>query len=299
MTDKQGPMNPMNKAVERFRAKVRPRTDSDVDKAERELDALTVSMGNLYSDLNNKISTAIENAACEPVQLSWLPTATARVSIFSPIGDKDLDNRHGYIEFKSSWGSLTVYGPALNTTDESVFLALLHFIKKKQRATIKVNYREICRVLGLSYQTRNMKRIKTAIKKLALTSLDFELKDKDGTWGVERILKSAKGTKDYSTVEVDPWFFSKFLKNDITMLDLQFRQKLKGDIAKCLYRFLSSHRGIQSYRIETLIMALNMNQSREMKYHTRALKSAFTQLQKKKFLTYSFRRGVFENIKIL
>mgnify|MGYP002725683651 CR=1 FL=1 len=283
-----------NKAVQRFKARVGTKSAAEVDKFEKDLASISAPLGDI---INRKIVSAIEKAAGEPVQLSWLPTDTARSSIFSPIADRDLDQLQGKLVFRSSWGILTVHGPPLNVTDESVFLALLHFVRKEKKAAIKVNYRQICKTLGLSYQTKNIRRIKKAIKNLALTSLDFELKD--GTWAIRAILQSAKGVKDYSTIEIDPWFFSKFLANEITMLDLKFRQSLKGYVVKCLYRFLSSHRGPQSYRIETLIMALNMNPTQELKYHTRALMGAFSQLRNKKFLTYKFKAGVFSDIKIL
>ena len=197
------------KAIERYKAKVGNRTDAEIDQYEKDLAAISMPLGQVYSDINKRISAAIEKVAGEPVQLSWLPTDTARSSIFSPIADRDLERQHGKIVFSSSWGTLTVHGPPLNVTDESVFLALLHFVSKEKKAVIKVNYRQICKILGLSYQTKNIRRIKAAIKNLALTSLDFELKD--GTWAIERILKSAKGAGDYSTIEIDPWFFSKFL----------------------------------------------------------------------------------------
>ena len=286
-----------NRAVERLKARVGTRSAAEVAKYEKELAAISIPLGEIYSNINKRISSAIEKAAGEPVQLSWLPTDTARSSIFSPIADRDIEKRLDKIVFSSSWGTLAVYGPPLNVVDESVFLALLHFVSREKKAVIKVNYRQICKILGLSYQTKNIRRIKAAIKNLALTSLDFELKD--GTWAIERILKSAKGAGDYSTVEIDPWFYSKFLVNEITMIDLKFRQSLKGYVAKCLYRFLSSHRGPQSYRTETLIMALNLNPTQELKYHTRGLKGAFSQLKNKKFLTYRFKDGVFSDIRIL
>lgn len=283
--------------VERLRAKVGEKTDAEIEAWEKQLATLSRSPGDIYAEINKTIENTIQQAAGDPVQLSWLPTDTARASIFSPISDRDLDKRHDAIVFASSWGTLTVHGPPLNTTDEGVLLALLHAIMKERSPVVKVNYRALCKVLGLTYQTHNRRRIRAAIQKLALTSLLFELKG--GVWSVERILKSAKGAVDYSTVEIDVWFFSKFLANEITTLDLDFRQSLKGDITKSLYRFLSSHRGYQSYRVETLVMALNMNPTQEMKFHTRALKRAFSELRKKKFCTYRFKDNVFENIKLL
>jgi hypothetical protein len=156
----------------------------------------------------------------------------------------------------------------------------------------------MCEMLKISVQGRNYARIKNSIQKLAQTSFLFELKD--GNWSVERILSKAKGSKNYGTIEVDQWFFSHFLKNEITRLDMNFRQSLRGDIVKCLYRFLISHRGVQRYYTETLIEALNMNQDRDIRFNRRALKSAFGQLRNRGFLSfiYNQKSDLFDNIEL-
>ncbi len=129
-------------------------------------------------------------------------------------------------------------------------------------------------------------------------SFDFELKD--GTWSIERILSRAKGSKDYGTIEIDPWFFSHFLENEITDINLEFRQSLRGDVTRCLYRFLTSHRGSQRYYINTLVDALNMNPERPLKKNRDTLKRAFGQLQNRGFLSFQYnsKTNMFLNIEI-
>ena len=238
------------------------------------------------AELDKKIITAIRKDAFAPVQLSWLPTKSARSSFFSPMAKADIKGALTDKTFKSSWGSVTVSGPALTVADEGVFLGILVFVKENKSPTVKINFKRMCEMLKISVQGRNYGRIKNSIKKLAKVSFDFELKD--GTWSIERILSRAKGSKDYGTIEIDPWFFSHFLENEITRLDMNFRQSLRGDVVKCLYRFLISHRGTQKFYTGTLIEALNMNEDRDIRFNRRALKSAFGQLRNRGFLTFGY-----------
>ena len=249
-----------------------------------------------FKKIDKQILSTLQKESSRPVQLSWLPTRTARTSFFIPISDRDLKDAYTDIEYKSAWGTVSISGPPLNTVDEGIFLALLYYVKEKQSPVVKVNFKRICEILKISVQGRNYARIKKGIKKLAKTSFDIELKSK--TWTVERILNRAKGTSDYTVIEIDPWFYASFLNNEITRLDMNFRQSLRGDIAKCLYRFLSSHRGSQRYYLKTLVEAMNMSQDQDIKYHRRSLKAAFNQLQKRDFLTYRFRNDLFYDIKI-
>jgi hypothetical protein len=276
-------------------AKVVPTPDDEVDKFVAELDSKP--LGQIFADIDKGISDAIEKDAVRPVQLSWLPTDTARKSIFRPIADQKLEGNYTDFKRTSAWGTLEVSGPPLNMVDEGILLALLLEIRKARALKIKVNYKGICKSLKISDQTKNRNRIKLGIMKLRRTAFTFD--QKGGKWTIKNIIKEASGDKEYSHIELDPWFFDKFLKNEITMLDLEFRQTLKGDIVKSLYRFISSHRGTQTYRLETLVLALNMNLDRETRKNRDTLKRAFAQLKTKKFCTFRFKEDLFFNIKLL
>ena len=245
--------------------------------------------------INRTILTAIAEEASKPVQLSWLPTSAARVSFFRPVADQNLKAVHTDLTYKSAWGSLQVFGPGLNIVDEGIFLSILQCVKAEKKPVIKINLSQICRLLGISEQTKNRNRIKQGIKKLAQTSFTFEMRD--GAWSVEHILSKAGGKMDFSIIEVDPWFYSSFLSNEITLIDLKFRQSLRGDIVKSLYRFIKSHRGTQKYLLQTLIEVLNLDPNRELKLNRRALKAAFGQLRNKGFLSFKFKDDLFYDIR--
>ena len=285
----------MGKDIEKSIAKAR-KHHTKPDHIVDEYDTGLAVIAEKFREIDKKIHAQIVKDASTPLQLSWLPTKTTRSSFFAPIPKKNLNERYTAVIFKSSWGTVTVEGPPLNIADESVFLALLYFINKNRENQLKINYKAICDLLGVSYQTKNRRRIKGSIKKLSKTSLDYEMKD--GSWSVKRLLNDAFGLKDLAVVAVDHWFFERYLINEITTLDMNFRRSLKGDITKALYRFLNSHRGGQSYNISTLVLALNIDPNQALKEHRRALKAAFTQLKTKKFLTYKFKDDTFYKIKV-
>jgi len=282
--------------VAKMEKKGRP-TDEEVERYVDELAKASKPLSRIYYEIDKGISDAIEKDAVQPVQLSWLPTDTARKSIFRPIADYQLEGNYTNFKRTSGWGTLEVGGPPLNMVDEGILLALLLEVRKKRTLSIKVNYKSVCKSLNISDQTKNRRRIKLGIKKLRKVYFDFE--GKKGKTSIKNIIKAFAGDKEYSYIELDPWFFDKFLKNEITMLDLEFRQSLKGDITKALYRFLSSHRGTQRYYLETLVLALNMNIDKETKLNRITLKRSFAQLKTKKFCTYRFKDDLFYNIKIL
>lgn len=265
------------------------KSDADVSAAERRRREL--------ADIHRDISTAIGKEARKPVQLSWLPTKMARVSFFRPVADQKLKNTHTDVTHKSAWGSLQVFGPGLNIVDEGIFLAILQDVKAKKAPTVKLNFSHLCRLLGITVHSKNTKRIKLAIKKLSKTSFDFDLKD--GTWTVKHILTDASGNNDMSIVSLDPWLYDRFLSNEITLINLKFRQSLRGDITKSVYRFLVSHRGPQKYYLETLIDALNMDAGQELKINRNRIKRAFGQLRNKGFLSFKFRADLFYDIRIM
>jgi hypothetical protein len=246
------------------------------------------------SAIGRRIMTAIEKEMGHGKKVSYLPTETARTSIFSPISKIPAVSED--LVFKSSWGKMEVSGPRLNITDESVMLAILHEVRRFKSVIIKLNYQRICELLKIKPVSENRRRIKTAIAKLSKTSVTIELKD--GTWSIERILTRARGYESDLFIQVDDFFFKKFLVNEITLIDLNFRQKLRGDVTKALYRFLCSHRGVGRFFLSTLIAALNMDPKQPNFRNRASLKRAFSQLRKKGFLQFQFKDDLFFNIRI-
>jgi hypothetical protein len=250
----------------------------EVDAWEKELEAIKTG-----------IYRTMTRSAGAPEQLSvfsWMPTKAARCSIFRPIADQKLKQEYTELVFRSSWGNVEVSGPPLNITDEGVFLAVLQIAREQNSNRIKIVKKRICEILGISVQGKNYKRIDRAIIKLWKTS--FLIETKDGKYHGERLIEKMTGNVDFSWIMIDAWFFNNFLQNEITNLDMAFRQSLRGDVTKSLYRFLASHRGVQRYRTETLIDALNMPTDKDIKLNRSALKRAFNQLKARKYLSFKY-----------
>ena len=79
-------------------------TNAEVDRHDRALAAISKPLGEIYHQIDKKISQAIEKDAVRPVQLSWLPTDTARKSIFRPIADYKLEGTYTNFKRTSAWG---------------------------------------------------------------------------------------------------------------------------------------------------------------------------------------------------
>lgn len=249
--------------------------------------------------ITNEIEHKIKKQVLRHKQISWLPTEAARTSIFSPISDRNLRGHSTDLVVKTSWGRVEVSGPALNITDEDIFLALLHEVRRLKSITIKINYTNLCRAMGKTPHSKTNARIKRGIRRLAATNVYLETNCKQKYWSIERLISKAAGCRDYTAITVDGWFYDKFLENEIVLIDLRFRKNLKGDVAKALYRFLCTHRGCGRYAVATLVNALNMDSNQAEKKKRQTLKRAFNQLQQKKFLTFKFnpKSGVFFDIK--
>jgi hypothetical protein len=288
-------MSELTESMARARANL-VKTDQQVDAWENQTALMKAESDRIDREIDNKIYNAISKEASIPVQMSWLPTDTARISFFAPVSKQDLKITFTNLTFKSKWGAVSVQGPALNITDEGVFLALLCLIKEKKEPRIKVNFKRICEILGLKYQTNNRRKIKDSIIKLSTVSLIFKMKK--GQWSVKHILTDSSGDNEKAIIEIGKWFYSKYLINEITGIDMDFRKILTGDATKALYRFLSSNQGVQRYSVETLVEVLNMNKEQPVKYNRAVLKASFTQLQNKKFLTYKMDGDVFQNIRL-
>ena len=268
--------------------------DHEVTRFQKELDAI-----------DKKMLQAIQKDASKPEQLSWLPTRSARSSFFSPIADQNIkEDRLITRKFGKSkrYGLCTVKGPALNIVDEGIFLAILYFVKEQNTNIIKINYKAMCDLLGLTYQTRNRQRIKKGIEKLFGTYVKWEFKGIPDR--LRHILMDVSIDKEFSIIKVNRPFYDYYLRDEITLINLQFRRSLQGDVVKALYRFLVSHRGLQKYHVRTLVDVLNLNPEQDLKYHRRSLKRSFGQLRNKGFLSFQYdqkadqQSGMFYDIKL-
>lgn len=88
-------------------------------------------------------------------------------------------------------------------------------------------------------------------------------------------------------VILTPLFYKAFIADKsvkVSMLDIQTRFALSGEIAKALHRFMSSHSGALTCHFSKVAEAINMNTEQPAKEQRRLLKKAVDELIKHGFL---------------
>ena len=87
----------------------------------------------------------------------------------------------------------------------------------------------------------------------------FEILTKSGCGKITHMFQETSWDRKNTYVIIDRWFWEQFAAAEITFISLEFRQSLKGDVSKVLYRFLSSNDGTGIYKIKTLVACLGID----------------------------------------
>jgi hypothetical protein len=265
--------------------KVKPIDDIVADKDRALLDTLT-------KPFNAEREKLIKKALTKPEQLSFLPTQLCRSTIFHPLprkGRKALQAEPIILTLKTEWGTGEYEGRRLSVDDEDLLLCCLYLAKKHGTKQFLTTYTELQTLLGINPHPKYNQRLKDSFKRFGKASFFIDYAGKNDMWSIDHILKT-RAYKGKIRVVLDSDFYDEFLKS-YTLLSLPFRMKLKGDLAKLLFTFLSSHRNPVSYLTTTLAEALNMNPEgdKERYYLAKKLKIAFKELQAQGFLiNYSY-----------
>jgi hypothetical protein len=227
----------------------------------------------------------------EQLKLAFMPTEIARTSPFFPMSRTEMKERSLYKDFiiKNRWGAIKVSGPKLSIQDESVLLAILFLAKKYKNEKIQTNYSELCEIMGVSRGTTQYMSIAECLKRLTKTIIDTDLyKDGDNKKVIRSITGAILSNVDQQPestkiiVYLNPYFLTLYGVNLTTSIDLAQRAKIKGDVAKALYRFLETHKGGGvPYGLLTLCHAINLNTEQDIKEIRKMIKGACSELQKK------------------
>lgn len=229
-----------------------------------------------------------------------MPSDLCRVSPFSPMGKTALASRpfvEDLVIVKSAWGELRYTGPRLSIFEEDVFLALLALIEEpgegtevelmgKPTVTWIGPIRRLLSLMGLTDGAANYSRVRRALKLMRATTFELALKsgrvngcgllggyDLDPKTGQDR-------------VTVDPVFYELYSRGSVTRLDVERRAKLPGAVAKCLYRFIMSHKGPKwSGHWMTVARAINLDMDQPDKKLRQMLRGGIAALVKSGVLT--------------
>lgn len=235
-----------------------------------------------------------------------MPTDLCRVSPFFPMSTNDMAKRD-YIEdmpiTTSSWGGITYTGPRLSTYEEDVLLAVLALLNNKAENkhvtmldgvptyTYRGPLRPVLKMMGYEKTgSHDYKRILLALKRMQATSIEMQIKGRNsrGKAVVKKIIMNnmiPNAVWDDELKElrvtINPYFYELYLKNAVTLIDMQTRSKLRSPVAKSLMRFVESHAGdLWQGHILTLATALNMDRDQPLYELRRVVRTAITILIK-------------------
>jgi hypothetical protein len=246
-------------------------------------------------DYKKAYSGKKEKASKEPEQLklTGFPTDLCRSTIFFPLprkGRKNLQSEPVIIPFQTKWSYGEYEGRRLSVDDEDLLLVLLYLSKENEAKEFITTYPEIQRLMGMKPNSKYNAQIRDAFQRFGKASFTVNFRDADNQWSVDHILR-AKGYKRKIQISIGEDFYNEFM-NGYTLMSLPFRMRIKGDISKLLFTFLSSHRNPATYTTDTLVKALNMNKNRQKKFLRSQLKMAFSELEAKGFLIrHSFNKN--------
>lgn len=231
-----------------------------------------------------------------------LPSDVARISPFQIMSKKELALPRQFVEdfiiSKNNWGELRYTGPYLSQWDEDVFLAVLALIDDpKDKSTMHVDGQQtsmwegpvskIISLMGLkSDGAGTYNRIKRSIKLMRATTFELILKSgKIYGCGLIDEFSIVENTKSIRIV-LHPLFYELYAKGSVTKLDVMQRAQLPGSVAKCLYRFVMSHRQCEwKGHFITVCRAINLKTNQEEKELKRSIRTGITALIKAKILT--------------
>lgn len=264
-------------------------------------------------DIFKRISNKIENTKDEkPIKDLWLPTATVpneicRVSPFFPLQNNQLSKRlylKDEVIVENAWGRIVYSGPQLSVYDEDVLLALLAILSDpSKRKLTKVENVDtykyegsllpIVRLAGLTKCKNNYDFVKSSCR--TMMSSVFEIQTfyyKDGIKKTKsRILTNImifihndEKTNKHTFI-INPYFFDLFTKGNFALIDIERRNRIKGNIAKSLYRFAISHQSTWKGHFLTLADAINLNKELPNYIKRHKIKKAIEELKKLKLLS--------------
>jgi hypothetical protein len=182
---------------------------------------------------------------------SPLPDDICRTSPFFPMNKRDmnLENRpfERGLTWETSWGRITITGLRLSIYDETILLTILQLMKKHNADLVETTRHEICQVAGIQKGKNTYNAIWESIKRLTGTRIDLEKwtdKNRKDTKPVmtNTILSGGITQNEKIQVKVNPYFREMFVEGMITNIDIEFRNHLKTDTAKAIYRFLQSQK---------------------------------------------------------
>jgi len=267
------------------------KSDAEMEAFEKRLQA--------HQMITNAVTEAKEHIGKQPqpheqMLFSFMPTTMTRTTPFFPINKQEMKNRpYDDLEWETPWGQITISGKRLSIYDESLLLSILVLVKKYRSETFETSMAELCQISGVAVGKNTYHAIVGGIDRLTGTKIKLEAIEGKGK---KRKLKMmmvntilSGGTVNPETgklrITLNPYFLQMYTESFITNIDLKFRNQLKGDITKALYRFYEGQRGDKySCHILTLAKAVNLNIDLPIRKLRDRIRRAHRELKNRKYL---------------
>ena len=227
---------------------------------------------------------------------SFLPTELSRTSPFFPMSKRAMKDRTlppGGLVWENSWGRMTIKGEKLSIYDETVLLACLSLMRKYRSEGFDTTRHELCKEMGVTPARDTYRALWGALGRLSGANIGLEI-FKPGSKGkktsqrmTNNILAGAYEDEETGkiSVTINPYFLRMYAENLVTNINLEFRANLKGDIAKALYRFFRSQKGMTyECHLLTLCRAVNLDVGVPLHRLRTKIRAGFTELKKAGYL---------------
>lgn len=234
----------------------------------------------------------IEKVTGKPkqLQLAFMPKEIARTSPFFPMSKKEMKERPAYkdLVIENNWGKITFSGSKLSIYDESVLLATLALSKKHKTDTFSTTYSELCKLMNVARGKTQYESIRKGLIRLTQANVCTELykdtKEKKvvDTMSGAMIAYARQQENHKVDIMLNPYFLTMYANNMTSYLNLNERAKIKGDVAKALYRFLQTHQaGEVPFGLMTICHAVNLNTELSLGEIRKRVRKALSELREK------------------
>jgi len=292
----QGGKENLKEIIARAREK---HTVKDIEMAryEREMARLT-GQSPVMAEVIKSFDHNIEEAAKKPEQLplGLLPTDFCRTTFCRPIRRRDM--RVADIitveKFESNWGVINYIGPDCGMDEEDLLITIIGRWIKNGMKEFECQYADLLDNLGYKrgsngkHQRSSYKKLKDSLVRLNRSSFECIFYKKNGrTAGIATHVISYQWDDERKClkINVDNWFVGTIGRGFVTGIDLKERKALKGDTAKALHRFLSSHSGSEGHiNVFVLAQVIGMNMKQPRRKIRQLLKLAIRELKRIGFL---------------
>jgi hypothetical protein len=287
-------------------------TNQNFQKAWSEFETQCKDVGvtsqNNINDFENRILKAIDTAIKKDLQATpepeqtvfgFIPTELTRVSWFRCLprpkkytfplpGESNQKIVFEQQTFKTKWGFVTFLGPdGIGYDVEDLLIILLRLWELNDRTEYTIELSKILDLLGFKrtsqkrHQYSSYKKLQRMLRILSVSSFAVGLDNKEVGWSNEPIIFFRNRKYNYE-IKIGNTFDRYFRQGLMTGINIKERIALKKDVAKGLYRFISSHRDNSGqHNIISVAQAIGMDTNQPIFKIRQTFKKAIAELKKK------------------